>query len=75
MSENPWRRDKTVFDFLQIRAANSAGMHADQNFAFGNLRHGNMFHRNMGWAAIYGGAHLSAHLPSSCLSISEFAVC
>jgi len=44
-------------DLLQISAANTAGMDADENFARTNLRDGNGFQANVFFAVINSSMH------------------
>ena len=47
--ENPWRRDKAILNFFEIRSADAAGVYPDEDLTRGNLRHGNIFQRNQGF--------------------------
>ncbi len=49
--------DKSVLNFFQVRAANSARRDSNQNFSGTDLRHGNGFHNHFSFAAVYGRAH------------------
>jgi len=58
--EYPRRRNQAVFDLFEIRAADAAGMHADENLSVGYFGDRHCFHRDPGGSAINGRAHLSA---------------
>src|SRR5258708_7189484 len=57
MSKNLRSRDKTVLNLLYIGAANSARGNANQHFAFGDPRHGNVFDNNAALATVNSRAH------------------
>src|SRR5581483_517963 len=57
MAKNARRRVRTCVDFLQICAANTTGMNANQNLAGANLRNGHSLDTHIVYAAIDGSLH------------------
>jgi hypothetical protein len=59
MTEDAGRRVGAGVDFLQVRAADAAGMDAKEDFARTDLGHGNGFEANVIFAPVNDGAHVS----------------
>src|ERR1700735_161734 len=62
VAENLWRRDETVMNFLDVRATDAAGSHAEEKFTFADFgdRHG--FNRHAALSTIDPGAHMTIGL-------------
>jgi hypothetical protein len=60
VAEYPGCGNETLLDLFEIRTANAAGMHAQQNLSTLNLRNRNFLDGNIGWAAINGCTHFSS---------------
>jgi hypothetical protein len=59
--ENLRGRDKSVLNFFQIRAANSARGHSNQYFSRSDGRHRNGFHNHFSLPAVHRRAHRGRH--------------
>jgi hypothetical protein len=62
VSKNLGRGYEAVLYLFQVGPANTAGRHANQYLAVGNLRHGNVFRGHAARAEIHTRAHFSATL-------------
>ena len=58
MPEYLRRLDEAMLNFFEVRTANAASCHPDQNFAFGYFRDRDKLRAYAAWAAIHPGAHL-----------------
>ena len=54
VTKNSWRRVRAGRDLLQVRSAHAAGVHAQQDLALLNLRHGNGLETNIVLADVSG---------------------
>jgi hypothetical protein len=59
MAKNSRRGVRSAGDFLQVRAAHAARMHAQKQFARSDLRYGNALQANIIDAAINRGQHVA----------------
>ena len=67
---NPGRLQQVIGDLLQIRVADAARLHADQDLPRTNLRDGNRFHFHASGAAIHRGLHCPLPRHSTSGSVS-----
>ena len=51
-----------MMNFLDIRSANAAGAHAEEHFAFADLRDRHGLDHDAPFAAVHSGAHVSVSL-------------
>ena len=59
VAENLRRMDEAVLNFLDVRAADAAGSHAEKNLTLADLRNRYGFDHDAALAAINAGAHLA----------------
>jgi hypothetical protein len=60
VAEDLRRIDEPVLDFLDVRAADSAGGDAEEDFSLADFRNGKSLDNHAALPAIDAGAHLSA---------------
>lgn len=59
VTQNLGRRDVAVFDFLDVRAANSARCDTEQHLALADFGNGDGFDDDASFAAVDAGAHMA----------------
>src|SRR5208283_1589636 len=57
MAENAWRHQQVVLDLLQVRMADAAGLHPNQDFAWPDFGRGNFLDLHQALSAVHGGMH------------------